>query len=258
MNQNYKEILNVVKKAGQLALDLEARLDIKKKHDGVDVVTQVDNQIEQMLFDVVKSNFPEDGFWGEENEELRNDQEYTWYVDPIDGTKYYAAGIPLWSISVARVKRGEKIPVFSTIYIAKEKNLFYALKGEGAYLNNIKLENKTANPIEKTILAFDFSPSENKGVNNFVYEKFPILLKNFYRVRFFGVGTLNVAWTVTAFFGCFIKYLQGSKQFNDVVAGLLIAKEAGLKVDFETLENGLDRIIICPDENYQKVLEIIK
>ena len=266
MNQNYKEILKVIKKAGQHALDLEKDLVVKKKGDGVDVVTQADHKIEQMLFETISKYFSGDGFWGEENEKLRNDQEYTWYIDPIDGTKYYAAGIPLWSVSVARVKRGEKIPEFSSIYIPKENNLFYAIKGEGAYLNDNKLVNKRSlllrnnqiQAIEKTTLAFDFSPSEDEEVNKFIYDKFPDLLKNFYRVRFLGVGTLNIAWTVTGFFGCFIKYLQGTKQFNDVVAGLLIAQEAGLKVDHQSLDNSLDRIVICNSESFEKVLKIIK
>ncbi|MFS8130583.1 MAG: inositol monophosphatase family protein [Candidatus Dojkabacteria bacterium] len=257
MNQNYKKILKIIKKAGQLALDLETHLDIKKKQDGIDIATQADHQIEEMLYKEIKNFFPEEGFWGEENEELRNDQDYTWFVDPIDGTKYYAAGIPLWSISVARVKKGEKIPEFSAIYIPKENNLFFAEKGKGAFLNEVLIKNLGKNQLNKVTLALDFSPSPDDSLNNFVYSRLPKIFNSFYRVRFLGCGTLNTVWTSTGFFGCCIKYFQGTKQFNDVVAGLLIAQETGLNVDFQTLENGLDRIVICNKKLLPKVLEVI-
>src|SRR6185369_13597257 len=137
MNQNYKKILEVVEKAGLIALELQGDLQIRHKSDGIDISTQADHKIEEMLYKAVKKLFPEDGFWGEENEELREESEYIWYVDPIDGTKYFAAQIPLWSVSIARVKKGEKVPEFSAIYIPKEENLYYALKEQGAFLNNV-------------------------------------------------------------------------------------------------------------------------
>jgi len=258
MNQNYKKILEVVEKAGLIALELQGDLQIRHKSDGIDISTQADHKIEEMLYKAVKKLFPEDGFWGEENEELREESEYIWYVDPIDGTKYFAAQIPLWSVSIARVKKGEKVPEFSAIYIPKEENLYYALKEQGAFLNNVKFKTKKHKSLDKITLAFDFSPSPVKSQNKFVYQKLPNIFNSFYRTRIFACGTLSTIWTSTGFFGCFIKYLQGTKQFNDVVAGLLIAQESGLNVDFQTLKNGLDRIIICDKELLSKVIEVIK
>lgn len=258
MKKQYLEILKEIEKAGKLALKLQKDLQITKKGDGIDVVTQADKEIEQRIYKKISKIFPDDGFWGEEDENLRKDSEYIWYVDPIDGTKYFAANIPLWSISVARVKKGEKIPQFSAIYIPKEDSLFYAEMGKGVYLNSKKLSSSKSSEINKTTLAFDFSPSKDGGLNTFVYNKFPKLLDNFYRVRFLGVGTLNTVWTTTGFFGVFIKYLQGTKQYNDVVAGLLIAQESGLKVDYQKLKNGLERIIICNKENLEEIQKILE
>ena len=195
---------------------------------------------------------------GRRKQELRKEKEYTWYVDPIDGTKYFAADIPLWSISIARVKKGEKIPEFAAIGIPKEKKIIYAVKGEGTYLNSTQITNTSKKSLSKLTLAFDFSPSKDKTLNTFVYKKLPKVLESFYRVRVFGCGTLSAAWTATGFFGVFIKYLQGTKQFNDVVAGLLIAQEAGLHVEVETLKNGLDRIIICHKSLIGEVKQILK
>lgn len=258
MDPKYKEILNIIKEAGNLALDSQTKLEITKKSDGVDLVTQIDGKIEEILFRKIKELFPDDGFWGEENEELRSEAEYIWYVDPIDGTKFYAADIPLWSVSIARVKRKQKIPEFSAIYAPKEQDLFYAFRREGAFKNNKKIELQDIKDLNKLTLAFDFVPTENENLNLEIYLKLTKLLQNLYRVRLFGCGSLSTAWTATGFFGAFIKYLEGTKQYNDVVAGLLIAQESGLKVDFQTLENKLDRIIICHPENFEKLLEIIQ
>ncbi|MEO6728760.1 MAG: inositol monophosphatase [Candidatus Dojkabacteria bacterium] len=257
MNKEFKKILQTIKQAGRLALDYQSKLKIHKKSDGIDFSTQADSEIEQLLYDSLKQLFPKDGFWGEESEELREESYYIWYVDPIDGTKFFAADIPLWSVSVARVKKGEKVPVFSAIYSPKDGNLFYAMKSEGAWKNDKKLEINNSSEISKLTVAFDFVPTDNKVLNSEIYGKLSKLLQTFYRVRLFGCGSLSTVWTATGFFGCFIKYLQGTKQYNDVVAGLLIAQEAGLNVDYQTLDNGLERIIICHKDVLEKVQNII-
>lgn len=258
MLDKYQTILKEIKIAGKKALSSQSSLTISKKSDGVDVVTQLDSEIEIYLHNVISNLFPEDGFWGEENEELRSDSEYTWYVDPIDGTKFYAADIPLWSVSIARVKKGDKIPVFSAIYIPQQDHLFHAVNGEGAFKNNQKLSVKTNTDLSKLTLAFDFVPTRDSNLNSSIYSKLSVLLQSFYRVRLFGCGSLSTVWTATGFFGCFIKYLEGTKQYNDIVAGLLISQEAGLHVDYQKLDNQLDRIVICQKEILEKVLEIVQ
>ena len=68
---------------------------VYKKDGGADVTTNIDIAVEKKFHEFVKKHFPEDGFFGEELKELRNIKDHTWYVDPIDGTKYLANNIPL-------------------------------------------------------------------------------------------------------------------------------------------------------------------
>ena len=81
---------------------------------------------------------PSEGVLSEEGDKLVPDTNAYWIVDPLDGTTNFAAGIPYWSISVARFVEG--IPQSSFLIIPTLKKKFVAIKGAGVWLNNKKIE----------------------------------------------------------------------------------------------------------------------
>ncbi len=81
----------------------------KSRTGGFDPVTQADRAAETAMRALIKRNFPEHGVVGEEFGAERPDAEYVWVLDPIDGTKSFICGMPVWGTLIALTRRGEPI-----------------------------------------------------------------------------------------------------------------------------------------------------
>lgn len=109
----------------------ETSIDLKEDQSPV---TVADKESEQIIRGVISNAFPDHGFLGEEGNNTNSDTEYLWIIDPIDGTRNYIREIPLFATEIALMKNGELILGVSNAPALKE--LMYAEKGFGAYLND--------------------------------------------------------------------------------------------------------------------------
>lgn len=96
-------------------------------------VTVADVEAEQKIMEVILGAFPHHGFYGEETGRTNPDAEYTWLIDPIDGTKSFVRQSPFFSTQIALMHREEAIIGVSNGMMFNE--LAWASKGEGAFLN---------------------------------------------------------------------------------------------------------------------------
>ena len=102
-----------------------------------DLVTEADCAAEELIVNTLRRAFPDHGFLGEEGHQPRADAEYVWAIDPIDGTRNYARGIPLFCTSLALTRRG--VPVAAVIYDPVHDETFHAQLGRGAFLGGVAL-----------------------------------------------------------------------------------------------------------------------
>ena len=100
-------------------------------------VTVADREAERIIKEIVLGRFPDHGFLGEETGENREKSEYTWIVDPIDGTKNYVRGIPLFGTLIALMKNEEV--VLGVVNMPVLKELSYAERGNGAFHNGERI-----------------------------------------------------------------------------------------------------------------------
>ncbi|MHA1303827.1 MAG: 3'(2'),5'-bisphosphate nucleotidase CysQ [Candidatus Heimdallarchaeaceae archaeon] len=138
-----KDILNsviqTVEKANNLFLEnVRNGYKTSYKHKN-DPVTSVDLALDHFLREELLSNFPEFGWLSEETKDNpeRLTKEYVWIVDPIDGTREFVKGIPEFTISIALIKNHS--PVLGVIFNPSTKELYTAIKGEGARLNKKRI-----------------------------------------------------------------------------------------------------------------------
>jgi histidinol-phosphatase len=96
-------------------------------------VTEADVESEKTIHSVLRARFPEHGFYGEETGASEIDAEYLWLVDPIDGTKAFVRGYPMFSTQIALMHRGRLIVGVSSAPVYGE--LAYAEREAGAWLN---------------------------------------------------------------------------------------------------------------------------
>lgn len=122
-----------------------------------DPVTDVDRRCEVMIREALTSAHPDLGFWGEEFGHSRDDDGgATWLVDPLDGTKNFVHGYPYVAVSIALI-HGETVHL-GVVYNPLRDEMFHAVRGAGAYLNERPLEVSRARQLEEALVVTGFSP----------------------------------------------------------------------------------------------------
>ncbi len=185
-----------------------------------DIVTDVDKESEALMRSVLDREYPEMGFLGEESLGDRADSGYVWIVDPVDGTRNYAAGIPVVSLVIGLALDGEV--VVGVNYDPLLKEMFYAERGKGAFLNGepIKVSEKTT--FGECTLAADISYGGEGSLYSLdVIKK---LWPELWGVRILGSSALGLSYAAA---GRVDLYFHHRLSPWDQVAGMLLIEEAG-------------------------------
>jgi histidinol-phosphatase len=132
-----KAALDAAEKAAEIARSLYQRnIEIRIKADK-SPVTEADVRCELAIREILEARFPSHGFYGEETGLHRQEAEWLWIVDPIDGTKAFVREYPMFSTQIALMHGGEFILGVSSAPIYGE--LAYAERGRGAFLNGKRI-----------------------------------------------------------------------------------------------------------------------
>jgi len=118
------------------------------------LVSYVDKGAEEQLVKELSNLLPEAGFIAEEGTSDKKGERYNWVIDPLDGTTNFLHGIPVFAISVALMDKKE--PVIGVVYELGQKEMFYAWKDGGAYLNGKKISVTKNNELKDCLFATGF------------------------------------------------------------------------------------------------------
>jgi len=135
LDQLKTSVAGVIREAGEIALGF-ARSGAKKWTKGdTSIVTEADVFIDGFLREKLEALDPSIGWLSEETADTpeRLDRDRVWIVDPIDGTRAFVEGVPVWVISIALVENGR--PVLGVIFNPTKNEMFEAVVGAGAFLN---------------------------------------------------------------------------------------------------------------------------
>src|SRR5207244_7599425 len=129
--QRYEVAIDAACKAGALALGyFDQDIAVEWKEDQ-SPVTLADREAEALLRATLLGRFPGDGFLGEESGDTPGKSGYRWIIDPIDGTRSFVRGVPLWATLVGLEYRGEQVA--GVAVVPALGHTYRALRGDGAY-----------------------------------------------------------------------------------------------------------------------------
>src|SRR5580658_7583074 len=213
----------MAREAGVLLMDY-FRQRVKIEYKGaVDLVTVADRKSEALILERIRHQFPTHDVMGEEGTRIETGSEYKWYVDPLDGTTNFAHGYPVFCVSLAVERRGQRIA--GVIYDPTRDEMFTAELGSGARLNDKATHVSTTATLGECLLATGF-PSHKRHKNPNIYFYHQITLRT-HGVRRAGSAALDLCNVASGRF-------DGFWEFNlnpwDTAAGVLIVEEAGGKV----------------------------
>ena len=197
------------------------------------LVSFVDTGSEKILVEGLSKLLPGSGFITEESTTQQGQQEYTWIIDPLDGTTNFLYDIPSFAVSIALMHQRQI--VFGLVYEVNRRECFTAQKGKGAFLNGTKIQVSTRGVTDSLIATgfpyYDFSKTEK------YMEVLKELMQHTTGIRRLGAAAVDLAYVACGRFDAFYEY---SLYPWDVAAGALLVSEAGGSVsDFWGKEDWL-------------------
>ena len=185
-----------------------------------DIVTDVDFAAEKAVLEVLTGAFPEFGVLAEESNPVQGESPYTWVVDPLDGTRNYAQGIPHFCTVVA-LSHGDT-PVLGVAYDPVREQVFSAQEGAGAFLNGQPIRVSDRRELGRSLLGCDLGYVDEKAglAIDLVRSLWPGMLT----IRLMGSAALGVAYAAA---GKIDLYFHHSLSPWDIAAGLVLVREAG-------------------------------
>lgn len=188
----------------------------------IDMVTQYDVQVEEILINELSFMSGDYGFVAEEKHKDKSDKKNVVYIDPIDGTTNFVHGFPFCCISVGVYEEG--VGTYGVVYNPVMGELFKAEKDGGAYLNGERLHCSKKESLYDCLIATGFPYSVVEGESTYLMEILAEVLRNTRGIRRVGSAALDLCYVAR---GVFDAYYEFNLSPWDIAGGAVIASEAG-------------------------------
>lgn len=220
-----KEASVIAKKAGKYSLKFFGKpVKVSKKGSSRDIVTEVDVKCQEMIKKYLLTKFKNFGFYGEESGEQKNDKDFMWIVDPIDGTTNFAHGFPVYSVSIALAYKG--VPIAGVIYLPVTDVLYKANIRSKAYKNGKAITVSKIAKLEDSLVILGFYYNFVDDVKKRVDEFTRVLIKS-QGIRRVGSAAIDICCVAE---GCSECFFETSLHAWDIAAGIVIATQAGATI----------------------------
>jgi myo-inositol-1(or 4)-monophosphatase len=186
-----------------------------------DFVTEVDRAAEQAIIEVLRDAFPGHGILAEESGESGPESEFTWIIDPLDGTTNFIHGMPQYAVSIAQTKNG--VLEHAVVYDPNTNEMFTASRGAGAFLNDRRIRVSRRTRLNESLIGTGFPFRQLDHVDAYL-AMFKELTQKTAGIRRPGAASLDLAYVAAGRFDGF--WEMGLSPW-DMAAGVLLIQEAG-------------------------------
>jgi myo-inositol-1(or 4)-monophosphatase len=247
--------LRAARAAGRIHLKRLSRINIVRKSNSIDLLTEADRESEAAIIEVIHRAFPTHAILAEESGASLHQSDHRWIIDPLDGTTNFAHGFPQFCVSIAYQHRG--YTQFGVIYDALKKESFTARQGRGARLNGKPIHVSTTDSLSTSLLAtgFPYDRRERRRYYLCFWEAFMMRCQG---VRRTGAAALDLTYVACSRTDGFWEF--GLKAW-DVAAGALIVEEAGGRVtniDGSTLDIDAGKLVATNGRVHAQMIAVLE
>lgn len=217
-----EKVITIAKEAGQIIKDnFQQNYEVNYKSNQNDLVTEVDKKSELLITNFIKKVFPSHNILAEEGGETKNSSEFTWVIDPLDGTTNFAHGLPVFAVSIGIQKLNKTVA--GVVYDVMNDIVYSAESGSGAYANNKIIHVSKGENLKRSFLVTGFPYNINENPYN-ALQKFTAFIQSSRGVRRLGSAAIDFCYVAKGVFDGFWEvYLNPW----DICAGKFIVEEAG-------------------------------
>jgi myo-inositol-1(or 4)-monophosphatase len=221
------------------------------KSSAVDIVTEADRTSEELVRERLLGARPDDGFVGEEGDDVASTSGVTWVVDPIDGTVNYLYGLPQYAVSVAAQRDGQ---VVAGVVCSPALDLEYAATlGGGATCNGVPLRVGDAPSLDQTLVAtgFSYESSVRERQGRAVARMLPQVRD----IRRQGSCALDLCSVASGQSDAYVE--EGPHLWDHAAAGL-VAQEAGATFEVWSTGGHLDLVVCAPTTGWADFTSLVR
>ena len=211
----------IASEAGKILLGFQEKGFKEHKKGAVDFVTDADQAAEEFLTKKVMKNFANDAIFAEEGGGHFASDGFSWLIDPLDGTTNFLHGVPHYAVSVGIAFEG--VPVGGAVLDPHRDELFWCIRGQGAYLGTEKICVSKRNGLSDALLATGFPYNRRKNASDILARVERALLAA-HGIRRCGAAALDLCWLAC---GRFDGFFEQTLNAWDTCAGVAIVWEAG-------------------------------
>lgn len=240
-NSNFTHLLETAieaaKQAGSVLLHYSKHGFRVEHKSTINLVTEADHAAEQCVIDLIHSRYPDHSFFAEERGRIEQSRSpYVWIIDPLDGTTNFAHGFPTYCVSIGLEYKDTC--VLGVIYDPSRDELFSALRGRGARVNNQLISVSQTTQLDQALLvtgfAYDIRETPNNNLDHFA--RFALRAQGLRRT---GSAALDLCYVAA---GRFDGFWEVKLNPWDMAAGVVILQEAGGKItDFCGISHSIYR-----------------
>ena len=257
LQELHPRLISLIREAGEFAhnefISFSAQhIEYKGKNN---MFSYVDVRTEEILKAGLSKLLPGAGFINEESDNQEGETDYTWIIDPIDGTTNFIHGLPLFAICVALEFQGQVVAGY--IYEVAHDEMFWAIKGQGAFLNETSIQVSNTPQLSDGLLATGFPYRQGPWYEDYL-RLISHVLKETHGMRRLGSAAIDMAYVAA---GRLDGFFELGLNPWDVAAGALIVLEAGGRVsDFKGGDDYVygRRIIATNPSIHPEALSLIK
>ncbi|HEX7156312.1 MAG TPA: inositol monophosphatase family protein [Burkholderiaceae bacterium] len=195
-----------------------------------DFVTEVDRAAEQAVIGTLKHAYPDHAILAEESgaDNPQGGSDYTWIIDPLDGTTNFIHGMPQYAVSIA-LRHREHITQ-AVVYDPSRNELFTATRGRGAFLNDRRLRVSKRTQLAECLVGTGFPYREMHRIDEYLHI-FRRMIQETAGVRRPGAAALDLAYVAAGRYDGFWEF--GLSPWDIAAGSLLVIEAGGLIADAE-------------------------
>ena len=248
--------IKIAKEAGSIQMKYFGNISsLEKKSTNIDLVTKADLESENYLIKQIHKKYKNHSIIAEESGLIKKNGNYTWTIDPLDGTTNFAHKLPIFAVSLGLVNKKNET-VCAVVYNPAAKKCFYAQQNRGSYLNGKPIKCTSSKTLSECLIVTGFPYLHDKkyDLSFEIFKRFYDLTRGLRRL---GSASLDLCFVAM---GRFDGYYEFGLKTWDVCAGSLIVKEAGgLVTDWNNKKqpkNG-KRILASNGKIHQEMINIL-
>src|SRR4030095_15511750 len=248
--------IKAARKAGSIINRASLDLDlIRVSNKGrSDFVTEGDKAAEQAILEIVSKAYPDHAILAEESG-ASGKSEYTWIIDPLDGTTNFIHGFPQYAVSIAL--RHRALITQAVVYDPTRNELFTATRGRGAFLNERRMRVSRRDRLNESLIGTGFPFRSLEHLDEYV-RMFKSITEHTAGIRRPGAAALDLAYVAAGRLDGFWEI--GLSAWDMAAGSLLILEAGGLVSNFDGEPGYLDdgRIVCGTPRIFPQLLQLVQ